>query len=79
MLDTLHEAQIVSILEHDEKAREDLLKVTTNPELLELARTVPRLPTVERMDAEQAFINQPNNPGSIPFYAFFRGKPPFAQ
>jgi hypothetical protein len=79
MLDTMTDQQVIYVLERDEEARADLLKVTSDPHLLELARTVPRLPTVERMDAEQAQYNQPNNPGSIPFYAVFRGKPPFAQ
>jgi hypothetical protein len=79
MLDTMCEAQIIYVLERDDKARADLLKVTSDPHLRELARTVPRLPTVEQTDVEQANINQPNNSGSIPFYAIFRGQPPFAQ
>lgn len=79
MLDTMREQQVIYVLERDDKARADLLKVTTDPRLLELARTVPRLPTVELADAQQAQFNQPNNSGSIPFYAVFRGKPPFAQ
>lgn len=79
MLDTMTDEQIIYVLERDERAREDLLKVTSDSHLLELARTVPRLPVVEQADAEQALFNQPNNPGSIPFYAIFRGQPPFAQ
>lgn len=79
MLDDMCDSQIINILERDEKAREDLLTVTSDQHLLELARTVPRLPSVEQTDVEQALINQPNNPGSIPFYAIFRGQPPFAQ
>ena len=78
-LDTLCDEQIIYILERDEKARADLLKVTTDPHLIELANTVPRLPTVEQADVEQSLVNQPNNSGSIPFYAIFRGQPPFAQ
>ena len=79
MLDTLQDCQVVYILERDDKARRDLLAVTSDSHLRELALTTPRLPVVEQMDAEQARINEPNNPGSIPFYAIFRGQPPFAQ
>lgn len=79
MLDTMTDAQIIDVLQHDEQARADLTTITTDTHLLELARTVARLPVVETMDAEQAEVNQPNNPGSIPFYAIFRGQPPFAQ
>jgi len=79
MLDTMCDEQIIYVLERDEQARMDLLQITSDPHLLELARTVPRLPTVEQMDVEQAQLNQPNNSGSIPFYSIFRGQPPFAQ
>lgn len=79
MLDTMTRAQVIYVLERDEKARADLLVVTSNRELLHLARTVPRLPVVEETDAEQALINRPNEPAQNPFYAIFRGQPPFAQ
>ena len=79
LLDSMTDAQITYSLERDEQARADLPKVTSDPHLLELARTVPRLPRVEEADVEQAFVNQPNNVGSIPFYAIFRGQPPFSQ
>lgn len=79
MLDTLCEDQVIYILERDDVARADLLKITTDPTLVGLAKTIPRLPIVEETDVEQALINQPNNPASIPFYAIFRGQPPFAQ
>jgi hypothetical protein len=79
MLDTLCEAQVIDILQHDEKAREDLKLITSDPTLLGLAATVPRLPVVETMDAEQAFLNRSNTAESIPFYAIFRGQPPFSQ
>jgi hypothetical protein len=78
-LDTLKEHQIINIIERDEKARADLLKVTSNPHLRKLALTVPKLPTQELVDAEQLNQNRPNEPSSIPFYAVFRGQPPFAQ
>lgn len=79
MLDTMCDAAIINSIERDDQARADLLKITSDPHLLELARTVPRLPTVELVDAEQAQLNQANNSGSIPFYSIFRGQPPFAQ
>jgi hypothetical protein len=79
MLDTMTDAQIAYSLERDDRARADLLTVTSDPHLHELARTVPKLPKVELSDVEQALLNQPNNVGSIPFYALFRGQPPFAQ
>lgn len=79
MLDTLEECQIIYILERDDRARADLLKVTSDEALRALATSVPRLPVVERADAEQALVNQPNSAASNPFYAIFRGQPPFAQ
>lgn len=78
-LDTLGEAQIINIIERDDKARADLLKVTSDPHLRHLALTVPKLPTQELVDAEQLNQNRPNEPSSIPFYAVFRGQPPFPQ
>lgn len=79
MLDTMTRAQVIYVLERSEKARSDLFVVTTDRELLHLARTVPRLPVVEETDAEQALLNRPNEPAQNPFYAIFRGQPPFAQ
>jgi hypothetical protein len=79
MLDTLTDNQIVYVLERDEQARADLLTITTDAHLLQLANETPRLPTIELMDAEQALLNKPHDPCSIPFYAIFRGQPPFAQ
>lgn len=79
MLDTMCDSQVIYVLERDEQAREDLLKITSDPHLLDLAKSVPRLPTVEEADVEQALLNQPHNSGSIPFYSLFRGQPPFAQ
>ena len=79
MLDTMTDEQVIYSLERDEQARADLLQITTDPHLLELANTIPRLPVVEEADVEQALLNQPNNSGSIPFYSIFRGQPPFAQ
>ena len=79
MLDTMTDAQVVYVLERDPQAREDLKTVTSDPHLLEMAESVPMLPTPEQTDIEQALLNQPNNSGSIPLYSIFRGQPPFAQ
>lgn len=79
MLDTMDESQVIYTLERDEKARQDLLAVTSDPALRQLAQDVPRLPVVEETDAEQALLNRPNEPSQNPFYAVFRGQPPFAQ
>jgi hypothetical protein len=78
-LDTLQEHQIIFIIERDAKARADLLKVTSNRRLRHLALTIPSLPTQELVDAEQLNQNRPHEPASIPFYAIFRGQPPFPQ
>ena len=77
MLDTMTDCQIINSLERDDLARADLLTVTSDPHLLELARTVPRLPTPEQADIDQALLNK--NHSSIPLYSIFRGNPPFAQ
>ena len=78
-LDKLNESQIIYILERDEKARADLLLVTSDPHLRKLALTIPKMPTQEQVDAEQLNQNRPNEPASLPFYSIFRGQPPFAQ
>ena len=79
MLDTMSREQVIYSLERDEQARTDLLKVTSNPDLIELANTIVRLPTAELVDMEQTTGNRPQEPAGIPFYAIFRGQPPFAQ
>jgi hypothetical protein len=79
LLDTLTEDQVINIIERDDKARADLLRVTSNQRLLELARIIPRLPEVEECDREQTLANRSGTPASIPFYAIFRGQPPFNQ
>lgn len=75
MLDTMDECQVVNSLQRSVRAHEDLLRVTTNEYLRNLARTVPLLPTVNEGDELQKEINQ----NTIPFYSVFRGQPPFAQ
>lgn len=79
LLDTMTEAQIVGVLKADERARADLRRVTSNADLLELADRVERLPTEEPDDKLQRTVNANDKPESIPFYAIFRGQPPFAQ
>lgn len=77
LLDTLGRANIVAILQADQRAREDLLRVTSDAELLDLARTVPLLPSESEGDRVQKELNR--SADSIPFYTVFRGQPPFNQ
>lgn len=77
MLDTMSEAQVISVIECDDRARADLKKVTSNPRLLELAEIVERLPTEVPEDKLQSEVNRAAD--SIPFYSIFRGQPPFPQ
>ena len=72
-------AQVIYVIEHDDVARADLLKVTSDPELRNLAMTVARLPTQQEDDKLQSTINRNNTPASSPFYGLFRGQPPFSQ
>ncbi len=77
MLDTMEECQVINSLQRSQRAKDDLLKVTSNEYLRNLARTVPLLPTGEEGDKLQKEVNA--NATSIPFYSLFRGQPPFAQ
>lgn len=77
LLDTMTEAQVVGVLQVDETARADLRRVTSDAYLHGLADRVPRLPEINEGDESQKTLN--NNTDSIPFYAIFRGQPPFAQ
>ena len=77
LLDTMTEAQIINSLERDEVARADLLRVTSNERLLELAAETPRLQTEEPEDQLQRETNKHSE--SIPYYSQFRGNPPFNQ
>jgi hypothetical protein len=79
LLDTMSEEQIIYSLERDATARKDLLLITTDPHLRSLVATVPYLSTAEETDVEQSQVNRSNEPNSIPFFAVFRGQPPFAQ
>jgi hypothetical protein len=77
LLDTMSEEQVIYVLQRDEKAREDLRRVTSDEHLLELAETVPRLPTTPLGDSLQSEVNR--NADSIAFYSVFRGRPPTAR
>lgn len=77
MLDTLSERQIIGILQHDPRAREDLPKVTSNPELHQLLATTRLLPRQELEEELQERSNR--NPAGIPFYSVFRGRAPAAR
>lgn len=77
MLDSLTAPQIIGILKHDPRAREDLPKVTSNPDLLQLLADTRLLPSVEMGDALQSRANR--NPAAIPFYSVFRGRAPAAR
>ena len=77
LLDTLEDAQIINVLMRDERARQDLRKVTSDPHLLDLAEKIPRFPETNEGDEAQKDHGNTTNAG--PFYAIFRGQPPFAQ
>lgn len=79
LLDTLTEEQVINVLEKDDRARADLLKVTSNERLRYLAVTTKKLTTAEEADLQQKWVNRNEAPASIPFYGLFRGQPPFAQ
>lgn len=79
LLDTMTEEQVINVLEKDDRARADLLKVTLDEHLLNLAATVKRITTAEETDLTQKWANRNEAPASIPFYGIFRGQPPFAQ
>lgn len=79
LLDTLTEAQVIFSVERNDVARADLLRVTTDPRLQEIAKTTPRLPVTELDDEIQSDVNRNHTAASIPFYGIFRGQPPFAQ
>lgn len=77
MLDSLSRPQIVDILRHDPKAREDLPRVTSNPELRQLVSETQLLPAREFSDELQS--RAARDPAGIPFYSVFRGRPPTAR
>ncbi len=70
MLDTLTTDQVAGVLQHNETARGDLVRVTDDPELLYLAANVPRLPTAEPADEEMKHFKPP----VPPYYALYKGR-----
>jgi len=75
-LDTLREDQVVYVIQRDQRARADLLRVTSNEYLQELARTVPPLPQERPGDKLQQELNR-NRP--VKLYTEFKGIPPWNQ
>lgn len=75
LLDTMELDQIIHSLQRDPQAKVDLLTVTHNEYLRNLANTTPLLPQGNEGDTLQKEMNQ----NTIPFYSIFRGQPPFAQ
>lgn len=75
MLDTMSKEQVVYVLQHDPKARDDLPKVTSNPDLLNLLALVPLLgaPSVESTISRQSART------GLPYYNVFRGNIPVAK
>jgi hypothetical protein len=76
LLDTMTKSQVIYVLEHDPKAARDLIRVTSDPELLYLARNITLLPTALLVDMEQTVLNRSYQPESYPFYGVFAGRPP---
>lgn len=76
LLDTMELDQIIGVIQRDPQARIDLLKVTTNEYLQNLANTLPPLPTTNEGDDLQKQVNQNT---VTPFYTIFKGQIPFNQ
>ena len=76
-LDYLSRPQIVDILSHDPRAREDLPKVTSNPELRQLVVDTRLLPAKELSEELQS--RAARDAAGFPFYSVFRGRPPVAR
>lgn len=70
LLDTMSKQQIVYSIEHNPKARDDLARVTTCEEILQLLKDVPLLSGVQEDDAQQRVLNQSD---CLPFYTVYRG------
>ena len=75
LLDTMTEDEVIYVVQRDHRARVDLRRITTNERLLEIANTVPSLPSESEGDRLQRELAGP----APAFYAIFRGQPPFAQ
>lgn len=72
MLDTMSASQVIHVLQHDPRARRDLSRVTSSPDLLALLDRVSLLPTGNPADDAQ---RQDARRG-LPFYTQFAGRPP---
>ena len=70
MLDNLRKDQVVFIIERNPKAREDLAKVTTCEEILDLLKLIPLLHGKQEDDEQQSRFNQGD---CLPQYTIFRG------
>jgi hypothetical protein len=75
LLDTMTEDQVIYVIQRDHRARVDLRRITTNERLIELANTIPSLPSENEGDRLQREMAGP----APAFYAVFRGQPPFAH
>lgn len=75
MLDTMSKEQVVYVLQHDPKARDDLPKVTSNQDLRNLLAMVPLLgaPSYESKVSRQSART------GLPYYNVFRGQIPVAK
>lgn len=74
MLDTMDTEGIANVIARNDRARMDLMRVTSDPALQELARTVPRLtPTYEEEKIQQA-LDSARRANMSPFYSIFRGQ-----
>lgn len=70
LLDTMTKDQVIYAIQHNPKAREDLARVTTCEEVLDLLDKVPLLGKVGEGDEMQQKLNQVD---CLPFYNVYRG------
>lgn len=70
MLDNLCKDQVVYIIQRNPKARDDLKRVTTCQELINLLNLVPLLSGEQEDDAQQSRFNTGD---CLPQYTIFRG------
>jgi len=70
MLDNLRKDQVVFIIERNPKARDDLQRVTTCIEILNLLTSVPLLPAKQDDDQQMTRFNTGD---CLPQYTIFRG------
>lgn len=75
MLDTMSREQIIHVLQHNPWAKDDLLRVTTNQTLIDLANSVKILDPRNQADVK---TRQSARQG-LPYYNVFKGNPPNAQ